>query len=644
MIFPRKSEIGHVTVLPAGPYITGERATLAITFQVGAAPLNPGARIRIGLPNTGWERPVVPQQRYWDELVVGRMRRHAPFHPTNTTAGVQTAGKGVVALQSMERMLLPDEDPAEAYWRWWISATVEDARLNPGDRITITYGDPQFLGERARIQTFPENDLTIAAYVDLGDGHWVRPAGAPLPLDVVAGPAVRANVALPSIAGKGPSRVRIALTDACHCRPVGGRKPKLVARDARGRSLGPPRVAKGGTMELSIAPKIAALGPVIVTDGSGKEVWGRSNPSLVPRRGPLQLYWGDLHAQSEYHVMHSQKKDARQSEWAKGISCGKPDDVYQYARDVSLLDFIAITDQGAITGVGWAILQQKAAEYLRPGQFVTFNAYEAGSPVGHRNVYYRGSDTDVRLDPGKFNYLPEFLYKHYAGRRDVMMIPHHVKTWTDWSFYNPEFEPVMEIYSCWGQSENPSQEKWDKGMTPGAGAWEALRRGYRLGMIASSDNHVGMPGRSYPHDRQIHTPFPGGLAAVWAPELTREALFDAVRARRCYGTTGARIILEFSVNGQPMGGEVEVTHARAPRRIQVNAHGTDAILSLEVLCNGQVVETVVPGPRQQSTTIALTWEHKSPLASTAYYYVRLKQADGEMAWSSPVWVDHQAKR
>jgi hypothetical protein len=223
------------------------------------------------------------------------------------------------------------------------------------------------------------------------------------------------------------------------------------------------------------------------------------------------------------------------------------------------------------------------------------------------------------------------------------MIPHHVKTWMDWSFYNPELEPVMEIYSCWGQSENPSMERWDKGMTPGAGAWEALRRGYRLGMIASSDNHVGMPGRSYPHDRQVHTPFPGGLAAVWAPELTRESIFDAIRARRCYGTTGARIILDFTVNGQPMGGEVEIEDESAPRKIGIYARGTDAFTSVEILRNGDVIHTVSPQLRKAEDTISVEWEDNTPLVITAFYYVRLKQADGEMAWSSPVWVERRVK-
>src|SRR5690606_37060820 len=81
-------EFGAFTMVPGGPLTAGVRADLRFQFTVGAKGLEPGARFRLGIPNTGWERPVVPQQRYWDELATGSERRLAPFHPVNTTASV----------------------------------------------------------------------------------------------------------------------------------------------------------------------------------------------------------------------------------------------------------------------------------------------------------------------------------------------------------------------------------------------------------------------------------------------------------------------------------------------------------------------------------------------------------------------------
>ena len=48
----------------------------------------------------------------------------------------------------------------------------------------------------------------------------------------------------------------------------------------------------------------------------------------------------------------------------------------------------------------------------------------------------------------------------------------------------------------------------------------------------------------------------GALTGVWAEALTREALFEALWARRCFATNGARVMLDVRVNGMPMGSEV----------------------------------------------------------------------------------------
>lgn len=610
-------EFGQFRMSGARRLIAGSQADLRLEYIAGSKGLPPGSRLRIGLPNTGWDRPVVPQQRYWDELVSGDSRRLAPFHPVNTTATASAGAK--LALDTMERMLIPDEDPAIAYWRWWITLTVEQQGLSEGDTIGVFYGDRSF-GVETRIQTFAESGINISAYVET-EGTWLEVQGSPCYLDVIAGPASRVNVVVPSTYCRPEGNVRISLTDECQCIPnseqeyvfrVGGQQ--VVCR-------------AGHAIEVPVQPGT----PVSVTTLSGQQ-WGESNPSVPVSSDGLQLFWGDLHAQSEHHVMHSQKMDFRQTGWSKGISCGTLDECYRYAREVSMLDFVAMTDQGACLTDAWEYCQDKVREYHEPGRFVTFKGYEAGSPLGHRNVIYRSDDVEPPLDAKKFNtFHPSVVFERYRQRGDALIIPHHVKTWTNWDYHDPELEPLMEIYSCWGQSESPGLDLWDKGQTPGAGAWEAFRRGYRMGLIASSDNHVGMPGRSYPGDRQIHTPFPGGLCAIWAPELTREALFRALQNRQCYGTTGARIIVRFSMAGAPMGSTVERQSDRIAGQIEIS--GTAPIDSIELLCNLVPLQVIKGNGRTH-----VKEEFECDATHQAVYYLRVKQTDGQRAWTSPIWL------
>lgn len=612
-------ELGQFRSLGERHLIAGSQADLRLEYIAGAAGLAPGSRIRFGLPNTGWDRPVVPQQRYWDEIISGSARRLAPFHAVNTTATVSGAAK--FTLDTMERMLVPDEDPAIAYWRWWVTLTVEEQSLNESERVELLYGDRSF-GVRARIQTFTETQINITAYVQPGgSGPFLELTGSPFYLDVVAGAASRVNVVVPSIYCRPAGTVRVSVTDECQCVPRegGGIRFKAGAESI----ICKPGEAAGAPADLRTS--------VSVSSGSG-EVWGHSNPSLPVAADGLQLFWGDLHAQSEHHVMHSQKMDFRQTGWSKGISCGTLDECYRYAREVSMLDFVAITDQGACLTDAWEFCQEKVREYHQPGKFVTFKGYEAGSPLGHRNVIYSTDEVEPPLDAKRFNaFHPEVVFERYRRRGDAVIIPHHVKTWTNWDYHDPELEPLMEVYSCWGQSESPGLDLWNKGQTPGAGAWEAFRRGYRMGLIASSDNHVGMPGRSYPGDRQIHTPFPGGLCAIWAPELTRESLFHSLRGRQCYGTTGARIIVRFSLGNAPMGSTVEREGDRLP--VQIEVRGTAPIEQIEVLQDLKPSRVLIGDGRTH-----VKEEFECDTRQPAVYYLRVRQTDGQRAWTSPIWV------
>jgi hypothetical protein len=375
---------------------------------------------------------------------------------------------------------------------------------------------------------------------------------------------------------------------------------------------------------------------------------GQSPPILVEVRRPkYSLYWGDLHGHS--------------GAYACGV--GTIDAYYQFARDTVGLDFCALTDHDQLPGLqhdlsdAWPRIVDAARYYNRPHEFVTVLGYEwtsmepqrNGLGYGHKNVYYLEDEGPLLSCMNGRSDRPERLWKRLKGI-PAMAIPHHPATtrnwWTDWDHHNPDYERLVEIYSCWGSSEcsaqagNPFPIRHGGGETPGRHVIDALERGYLLGFIGGGDTHDGAPGRSYAHRPRSEKEgnrwtgiYPAGLQAVWARELTRESLWEAMWVRRTYATTGARIVLEFSVGSAPMGSAIQHWPGGAAS-FHARVEGTEDIAKAEVVRNGVVVET----RRGRGRSLEFQWARDAQPGMGQYFYLRVTQVDGHMAWSSPIWL------
>ena len=150
----------------------------------------------------------------------------------------------------------------------------------------------------------------------------------------------------------------------------------------------------------------------------------------------------------------------------------------------------------------------------------------------------------------------------------------------------------------------------------GAFVSDALRQGIRMGFIASSD-HMSTH-RSY--------------ACLYARENTREALLEAMLARRAYAATD-RIICEFALGDAVMGEEIVGGDAALPCRIYFA--GTGEIREVTLMRDSEPLRTwQVDGPEAE-----LCFELGADEAKGHYFYARMIQCDTNMAWSSPIWVD-----
>jgi hypothetical protein len=215
-----------------------------------------------------------------------------------------------------------------------------------------------------------------------------------------------------------------------------------------------------------------------------------------------------------------------------------------------------------------------------------------------------------------------------------MTAAHHVgggPVAVDWSIAPGSKEWLVEICSIHGSSEYYGCEAGIYRPQQGHFVRDALSRGYKLGIIASGDTHDGHPGQRSINARVT------GLVGVYAPELTREAVWQAFKKRRVYGTSGAKIILNFRVCDSPMGSEVNWPKSKGAVPIGLRAVCCDTIKNIAIIRNGVPV-FMENGKNINGVFAALLIEDPEPLEGTSRYYARVLQEDGHMAWSSPVWV------
>ena len=158
-----------------------------------------------------------------------------------------------------------------------------------------------------------------------------------------------------------------------------------------------------------------------------------------------------------------------------------------------------------------------------------------------------------------------------------------------------------------------------------------LRTGARVGFVAGSDTHDSRPANPRP---EPGCPRPAGITAVWASRLDRASILDALRNGRCYATTGVRMLVDFRINGQSVGGTVR----GGPFEMSLEALGTEAITRVEVVENGKVVDTFEPGERHVTINSELP-PSRVGCDGLRYVYVRVCQRDGNRAWSSPIWLE-----
>jgi hypothetical protein len=336
------------------------------------------------------------------------------------------------------------------------------------------------------------------------------------------------------------------------------------------------------------------------------------------------IYRGDLHRHTDLS--------------GDGMGDGSIMDLHRYGLDAAALDFVMVTDHnmGQDNEYCWWQTQQANDLYTVPGAFISMYGYERSVPYpqGHRNVIWtrRGHRTLPLPKPIKKALQGDTarLYE-YLRSTDGICTLHTSATsqGTDWEdTQDPALEPFVELFQGYHTSyEAPDAPKVINDKTymihgkyePAGFVSAALAKGYKLGFQSSSD-HIS-----------THVSY----ACVLAEEFSRQGLVEAIKKRHAYAATD-NIVLDVRCGSAIMGDEVRT----ARPRFSVAVLGTGPLATVEVLRDSAVVHTVRPTGKT-TEEVRFDWEEAAPptAAQASYYYIRVTQQNGQMAWSSPIWVN-----
>jgi len=126
-----------------------------------------------------------------------------------------------------------------------------------------------------------------------------------------------------------------------------------------------------------------------------------------------------------------------------------------------------------------------------------------------------------------------------------------------------------------------------------------------------------------------------GFAGIYAKELTREAIFEALQERRVYATTGCRSILRFHMGSIGMGQTAKLSEAGQPRQFTVSIFADGPIAEITLIKNNEIVATK-PG---DGLIMIWEWTDTEPARNGDYYYACIRQTDVQWVYSSPIWIE-----
>lgn len=334
------------------------------------------------------------------------------------------------------------------------------------------------------------------------------------------------------------------------------------------------------------------------------------------------IYFGQLHAHTSY-----------------SDGAGTCEEAFQYASKVDNLDFLAVTDHSnsfdnadqanindGSMSTEWVEGHELAQKYTTD-DFVGIFGYEMtwSNGLGHMNTF--NTDGFQSRTQSAYATYSTALQNYYATLQtapdSINQFNHPGTTFGDFSdfaYYSEANDALITTIEV-GNGEGaigssgyfPSYEYYTR----------ALDKGWHVAPTNNQDNHKGKWGSANT-----------ARSVVLADSLTQDNIYDAMRNYRVYATEDNDLSIYYTLDSYIMGTTLDKDMVGDTVELNVElSDPTDAKLGkVEVIANGGLS---IASKTVDTAEATVNFEVPS---SYSYYYIKVTEADGDIAVTAPVWV------
>lgn len=365
------------------------------------------------------------------------------------------------------------------------------------------------------------------------------------------------------------------------------------------------------------------------------ETAGQENLVLVheenrAKYGGMQLYKGQLHS-------HTSISD--------GIKW--PDDAYKFVKQHTDLDFYAVTEHELTFEIStgndylteyqdsysedYRLLHEQSDEHNIDHEFVALPGVEVTwyDKAGHMNLFNTawfprthaiGGSGNSWVEGGNLMYnLPTVYARLAQDSQAIAQFNHPSKSrhgnFFDFKHYTKEVDKNITLFEYRYSSNYPNIFDYFV---------QALDKGWHVSPAYSGDEHDGNWGNVGPY-----------ATGMWAEQLTRESIYDAMRNRRTYTSADRNFELAFSANGQMMGAILSADTKEI--KIHIDLYDPDLHDRIETV----VIYTNEKEMIKEYTNIGshqFTVDDTLTCRDGDYFFIRVFQEDGDEIVSAPIWI------